>query len=522
MKQKNKYLLILIIFCIFSFFFFENRVPFTETSDARYSEIAYETLKYGHWLIPTQNKIIHITKPPLTYWLTALGYKIFGVNEFGGRFFSGLCGTVSSILVFFIAFILFDDNETAFYSGIVFASTPLIIGASRIVTTDVFLLTSMLFSIYFFLRFIEEKKETQLYLFWIFLGISGFIKGPLGYIQVIPIVLIYLKIFGKFKEAKSIFKPFPVIISLTIGFWWFIYISVKIPNSVHFLLGKEFAARFYSKNFGHPRPTFLYLKILITTAYPWIFILLFSITDILKKIKEQNQYKFLTAMFLYPIILFSIPKSKLSLYILLSLAGLSILVARILVEKKKCIFFTVAAVFEISLIVAVFFIKSIPINNGSAALIFAIISVNLLILFIKSNKKKTIITGAKIVLTIILVIYTTSFKPEKYFFTMKTTANFINKLSKKPEKVYLVGFNSRSFILYTKIHPIETRFDKEFIYSDPETKEVLIHIEDLMEIWPKQKNSLLIVLKKQLNLYLFLFDNPRIIFKDSRFVVLSK
>ncbi len=105
---------------------------------------------------------------------------------------------------------------------------------------------------------------------------------------------------------------------------------------------------------------------------------------------------------------------------------------------------------------------------------------------------------------------------------MKNTAKFINKLPSKPEKVYLVGFNSRSFILYTKIHPIETRFDKEFIYSDPETKKVLINIDELKRIWLNEEHSLIIIQKKNLDKYRPFFKNSQIIFSDNRFVVLSK
>ncbi len=522
MNKRTKYLLIVIIFSFFSFLFFENRVPFTETSDARYAEIAYETLKYGHWLIPTQNKIIHITKPPLTYWLTALGYKIFGVNELGGRFFSGVCGILSALLVFFISLKLFKNEEVSLLSGIIFSTTPLIMGASRIVTTDIFLLTSMLFSIYYFLDFLETGNNKKLYLFWLWLGISGFIKGPLGYLQVIPIAIIYLLSTGEKDKIKSLFKPLPLILSLIIASWWFVYIFVKIPNSIDYLVDKQFASRLSSKGFGHPKPVWFYFEGLFYLAYPWIFGLLFSIKTIINEWKSNKEFKFLVIMFLFPVVFFSIPVSKLSLYILLSLASLSIMVSYVLLEKEKCSLFILSSIFEITIILIAFKKDLIQFKPPFSFVVIALIGFNLIIPFLKTNKARVYLTGIKIIAVLLIALNIISLQPEKYLFTMKTTANFINKLPKKPEKVYLVGFNSRSFILYSKIHPIETRFDKEFIYSDPETKKVLIHIEELKNIWPEEKNALIIVLKKQLNKYLPQFDNPRIIFTDSRFAVLSR
>ena len=522
MKKRNKYLLTVIVFAFFSFLFFETKLPFTETSDARYAEIAYETLVYNHWLIPTQNKIIHITKPPLTYWLTALGYKIFGINEFGGRFFAGLCGIISAILVFFIALKLFKDEETAFLSGVIFSTTPLIIGASRIVTTDIFLLTTMLFSIYYFLLFLEKQDKKSIYLFWLWLGISGFIKGPLGYMQVLPIVVIYLLLIGEKNKLKKLFKPAPIMVSLVIAFWWFAYVFIKIPNSIDYLVDKQFASRLSSKGFGHPKPLWFYLKGIFYLAYPWIFALIFSLKTIVNEWKEKKEIKFLVITFLFPIILFSIPVSKLSLYILLSLAALSIIVAYVLLEKEKCSLFILSAIFEITIVILALKKHLIGFKLPFSLFVITLIGFNLIIPFLKTNKIRTTVTAVKIIAVLLITLHIVSLNPERYLFTMKTTANYINSIKQKPEKVYLVGFNSRSFVLYTKIHPVETRFDKEFIYSDPETKKVLIHINKLKEVWPQEKNSLIIVKKKQLKKYLPLFPNSEIIFQDSRFAVLKK
>ena len=39
----------------------------------------------GDWLIPTQNGVPRLQKPPLVYWCEALSMSVFGVNEFGAR-----------------------------------------------------------------------------------------------------------------------------------------------------------------------------------------------------------------------------------------------------------------------------------------------------------------------------------------------------------------------------------------------------------------------------------------------------
>ncbi|MCH5375091.1 MAG: hypothetical protein JJ992_14040, partial [Planctomycetes bacterium] len=44
-----------------------------------------EMLVNGNWVIPYFNNAYRFDKPPLTYWLMAGGYALFGVDEFGAR-----------------------------------------------------------------------------------------------------------------------------------------------------------------------------------------------------------------------------------------------------------------------------------------------------------------------------------------------------------------------------------------------------------------------------------------------------
>ena len=53
--------------------------------DGQYAGAAREMLVRGDWLVPTQNEIPRLQKPPLSYWLILLSYRVFGVSEFSAR-----------------------------------------------------------------------------------------------------------------------------------------------------------------------------------------------------------------------------------------------------------------------------------------------------------------------------------------------------------------------------------------------------------------------------------------------------
>src|ERR1700733_11582896 len=53
--------------------------------DGQYAGAAREMMERGDWMIPTQNGVPRLQKPPLVYWCEALSMSVFGVNEFGAR-----------------------------------------------------------------------------------------------------------------------------------------------------------------------------------------------------------------------------------------------------------------------------------------------------------------------------------------------------------------------------------------------------------------------------------------------------
>lgn len=67
-----------------------------DNSEPTYAEISREILVTGDWLtlhFDGQNWYVH---PPLYFWLTALGIKLFGLTEFVVRFWSAFFGPAAS------------------------------------------------------------------------------------------------------------------------------------------------------------------------------------------------------------------------------------------------------------------------------------------------------------------------------------------------------------------------------------------------------------------------------------------
>ncbi len=59
--------------------------PLWEPDEGRYAEIPREMLATGDWLTPHLNGVLYFEKPPLQYWLSAIGMRLFGPSAWAAR-----------------------------------------------------------------------------------------------------------------------------------------------------------------------------------------------------------------------------------------------------------------------------------------------------------------------------------------------------------------------------------------------------------------------------------------------------
>lgn len=107
--KKILYIFLALVF--FGLVLFSGNWGLTESSEARYATIAKEMVDTDSYINPTLLGIKHLHKPPLTYYITAFSYKIFGVNEFGARFFLHIALVFQLLLVFKITQLLFKNEK---------------------------------------------------------------------------------------------------------------------------------------------------------------------------------------------------------------------------------------------------------------------------------------------------------------------------------------------------------------------------------------------------------------------------
>jgi 4-amino-4-deoxy-L-arabinose transferase-like glycosyltransferase len=162
--------------------------------DGQYAGAAREMMMRRDWVIPTQNSVPRLQKPPLVYWCEALSMSLFGVNEFGAR----LPVALATVGWFLATGLLARRVVGTWSAGVAGALTlAMFMGTfffTHLVMPEPFLGCFIAFSFWSLLKAIQAedlsnrkgKVSWWLLTAWAFIALSTLTKGIHG--MLIPVV----------------------------------------------------------------------------------------------------------------------------------------------------------------------------------------------------------------------------------------------------------------------------------------------------------------------------------------------
>ena len=288
-----------------------------ESSEARYAEISREMAEQRDWVHPTLLGIKHYHKPPVTYWITMVGYKLFGVNAFGARFFLVISYLVQILLIYFIACKLFVSNYNGLVAAVLYSGLPIVLISVRGLTTDNYLMTCILAAIWLWLMWKSTSRPVWLYFTAVALGVGFLTKGPV--VLIIPIlVMLGVKPFHfKTQTMFGLHYILATLLFLVLASSWFIVLAIEDKNIVNYFLFRHTLDRYANANvFKGVEPWWYYLAYLPPLALPWLLTFIFKIRVVTEKSESLLVKQILIFWVAIPFIFFSISSSKLILYVL--------------------------------------------------------------------------------------------------------------------------------------------------------------------------------------------------------------
>jgi 4-amino-4-deoxy-L-arabinose transferase-like glycosyltransferase len=333
-NQENFYLIALLFLCGVIFFYGLGRLPFIGPDEPRYAEVAREMYASGDWITPRLGGIEWFEKPALTYWILALGFALFGENEFGARFAVAMVAIFGALLLYFFGSRA-RSARFGYLSAAALATCGLWPGFARGVTCDLTLAVTIEMALLSF--FLWESKESRVgadrlwYVFCFALGLATLAKGLVGVALPLMIISPYLILTGAW---RSLLRPrlviFGALIFLATAAVWYAPVIARNGREFidEFFIGHHIQ-RYMSNKYRHPQPFYFFPLVALAGSFPWSFCLISSLArrDSWASLKQWRQassektpddrlHLFLLLWIAAPIVFFSFSGSKLPGYIL--------------------------------------------------------------------------------------------------------------------------------------------------------------------------------------------------------------
>lgn len=169
--------------------------------DAVHGAIARSMLRSGDWITAHINGVVYLDKAPLTYWLIAASYALFGVHDWAARLPVALAAIAASWLTCRIGTWAFS-RRAGLFAGLAMASCIGLYLFTRILIPEVMLTFTVALSLWAFLRLEEPPGESGdsgeahrrrwRVLFGAGLGAGLLLKGLLGLVAPAGAIFFYL------------------------------------------------------------------------------------------------------------------------------------------------------------------------------------------------------------------------------------------------------------------------------------------------------------------------------------------
>lgn len=327
--------------------------PLTDTTEARYGEIARKMLETGQWIVPQIDYGVPFWgKPPLSFWLTAISYKLIGITEFAARLPSLLIGVTVCGLAYVLASRRQGVDHGLRASIVVATSLLMMVSAGGVMTDPAMMLGTTLSMVAFWLALTTGSRFWG-FLFFVGLGIGLLAKGPVATVLTFAPIGVWAIVTGRVREA---WRNLPWItgtaLTAALVIPWYWAAEVQSPGFLRYFLVGEHWQRFtvsgwkgdlYGSGHAYPRGTIWIYALLGTLPWsPWLLWQLArrktsfaSTSGAIKALASGDGWLlYLLCWMFAPVVFFTMARNILPTYVLPGLVGFGLLVAEVWERRR--------------------------------------------------------------------------------------------------------------------------------------------------------------------------------------------
>jgi 4-amino-4-deoxy-L-arabinose transferase-like glycosyltransferase len=247
--------------------------PLYNETDGQYASAARTMAEGGSWLVPENNGVPRLVKPPLQVWAMAVAMSVLGPTDFAARLPGALSVSLCALAIFGIgrrwggeacgrtAALVYLTSLGNFTLGRIVMPEPMF---TAFIACSIWCIVEAQFSV-------RSRRRSLVCGFWIFAGLASFAKGPHGLLY--PLAAVAASVFSMRRTSgtsaialRELLHPWGLAAVLAINLPWYLAIESRFPGYL--------ANLFVAEHIGHlaatdspatgrgnvPRPLFLMLQ----------------------------------------------------------------------------------------------------------------------------------------------------------------------------------------------------------------------------------------------------------------------
>lgn len=308
-----------IVFLLF--FYGLTTTGLLSADEPRYAAIGREMALSGDWITPRLWGEPWFEKPPLLYWLIALGFKVGLSDDLAPRLPVALL-SAGFVLTFFHQVRREFGERAALYASGILATSAGWLAYSHVAVTDVPLAATFSAALLLCLPWVRSGGRRGLFGAGVLLGLAVLAKGLVPLALIAPVLL-----FAGRRWADLFILAGATLVVATP---W--YILCYLRNGNVFLeefIWKHHFSRFLSPELQHVQPWWFYIPVLIGLLFPWS-----PMIALVPHRTADKRRNLLMVVAAFGFVLFSVAMNKLPGYVLPLLPAVAALAGVRLTEVR--------------------------------------------------------------------------------------------------------------------------------------------------------------------------------------------
>jgi len=343
MQKHLNFLFWLLVVIVISRLFSMAILPMIGTSEARYAEIARIMSESGDWITPWFDYDVPFWgKPPLSFWLEAISFNIFGISEFSARLPSWLVNLGILALIYHLTRYLAGPFK-ALIACLLFSTMSLSFTMSGAVLTDPFLALGTSLSLVSVIFAMRQPLSNWRWWFFVGLAIGLLAKGPLALVLVGGPLFMWMIWRRRWRDLFANLPWFRgLLLTVLTVLPWYLLAEFKTPGFINYFIIGEHFFRFIDPGWSgdlygdaHKQPYGTIWVYWLWSTFPWgplavIALLLryFKRKTNNSRLKLTDEQRLLVLSSLFPSLFFTFSGNILWTYQLPALIPLAILIVQ--------------------------------------------------------------------------------------------------------------------------------------------------------------------------------------------------